>query len=140
MTRRILTVVMGVVLALVLFVASILLASELGSELVTLGTVAADGTTSETRLWVVDDGGSAWLRASVPESGWLLRLEANPAVIVERAGTATSFHAVPVSEPAVRDRIHRLMREKYGWADRWISIIRDGSLSVPVRLDPPAAP
>ena len=93
-----------------------------------------------TRLWVVDDGGSAWLRAGVPESGWLLRLEANPAVIVERAGTATSFHAVPVSEPAVRDRIHRLMREKYGWADRWISIIRDGSLSVPVRLDPPAAP
>ena len=38
MTRRILTVVMGVLLALVPFVASILLASELGSELVTLGT------------------------------------------------------------------------------------------------------
>jgi hypothetical protein len=131
---------MGVVLALALFVASILLASELGSELVTLGTVGADGATSETRLWIVDDGGSAWLRAGVPESGWLLRIQANPAVVVERGGTTTSFRAVPVSDPILRDRIHRLMREKYGWADRWISIIRDGGASVPVRLDPRAAP
>ena len=140
MTRRILVVVAGVVLAAVLFVLSIFLASELGSELVTLGTVGADGATAETRLWIVDDGGSAWLRAGVSESGWLQRIEANPAVVVERGGTTVSYRAVPVPDPARRDRIHRLMREKYGWADRWISIIRDGGASVPVRLDPPRAP
>ena len=47
---------------------------------------------------------------------------------------------MPVFDPVLRDRIHRLMRDKYGSADRWISIIRDGGASVPVRLDPPAAP
>ena len=140
MTRRILVVVAGVVLAAVLFVLSIFLASELGSELVTLGTVGADGATTETRLWIVDDGGSAWLRAGVPESGWLLRIQANPAVVVERGGTRASFRAVPVFDAVLRDRIHRLMRDKYGWADRWISIVRNGGGSVPVRLDPPAAP
>jgi hypothetical protein len=125
-----------VVAAAILFVASIFAASELGGEKVVLHTVDARGEPVETRLWVVDDGGSAWLRAGAPTSGWLARIEAEPNVLVTRGGKTEARVAVPVHDPAARDRIHALMRAKYGLADRWISILRDASRSVPIRLDP----
>jgi hypothetical protein len=129
----------GIVLALAAgFLASVFLASEAGPEIVVLRSVDAAGATVETRLWVVDEGGSAWLRSGAPGSGWLRRIEANPRVALERGGRTTRMRAVPVRDPAVRDRIHVLMREKYGFADAWISLIRDPAGSVAVRLDPAA--
>jgi hypothetical protein len=41
-----------------------------------------------------------------------------------------------VRQPQVRDRIHALMREKYGRADQLVSVLRDPAQSVPVRLEP----
>jgi hypothetical protein len=111
--------------------------SELGGEIVTLGTHAADGGEASTRVWVVDDGGRAWLRAGTPDNGWLARIDANPDVTIERAGVVTRYRAVPVRGDApLRDRIHALMAEKYTWADRIISAMRDGAGSVPIRLEP----
>lgn len=110
--------------------------SELGGEIVTLETHTPDGDSS-TRIWVVDDAGRAWLRAGTPDNGWLKRIDANPDVSVERNGEPTRYKAVPVrDDPALRDRIHQLMRDKYTWADRIVSLMRDGSSSVPIRLDP----
>lgn len=127
----------GVLLALVvLFVGSIFLASEQGEEIVTLTTFGVDGSAFQTRLWVVEDGGASWLRAGVPNSGWFARIEEQPVVEVERDGRTGRHRAVPVREPEIRDRIHALMRAKYGFSDRWISLIRDGRGSIPVRLDP----
>jgi hypothetical protein len=131
-----------VVLVLVLalgFVAAIYIASEYGGEVVVLHTTQGNSEAT-THLWVVDDSGFQWLRAGTPDNGWLKRIGANPEVTVERAGETQSYRAVPVRDPVVRDRIHALMREKYGAADSLISLIRDGSLSVPVRLDPVTAP
>jgi hypothetical protein len=125
-----------VTLAGVLFVGMIFLVSEMGAEIVTLRTTEVDGGTSETRLWVVDDGGFAWLRSGVPTAGWLARIEAHPEVEVERAGTWQKFRAVPVRDPAVRDRIHGLVAEKYGFVDRIIGMMRDGNKSVMIRLEP----
>ncbi|MFI5314105.1 MAG: nitroreductase/quinone reductase family protein [Myxococcota bacterium] len=135
-------IVRFVVLLLVLFVAfigAIFAASEFGGEVVTLRT--REGSAERrTHLWVVDDAGFAWLRAGEPSSGWLARIDANPDVTVERGGVTTHFHAVPVRDPAVRDRIHALMREKYPLADRFISAMRDPNGSVPVKLEPVPAP
>jgi hypothetical protein len=36
---------------------------------------------------------------------------------------------------STRDRIHALMREKYGTADRLVGVLRDPAQSVPVRLE-----
>jgi hypothetical protein len=130
---RIVVVVLVLALAVVL---AIFAASELGGEVVTLQTRSPDGAV-ETRTWVVDDGGYAWLRSGTPGNGWLLRIEADPDVQIERDGEKSAFRAVPVlGDPAVRDRIHALMREKYTWADRLVSLMRDGSKSVPIRLEP----
>ena len=125
--------------AIVLFVGSIFIASERGEEIVTLTTFEIHGVAVETRLWVVESEGATWLRAGVPTSGWLRRIEQRPEVEVERAGRRSRYRAVPVREPEARDRIHSLMRAKYGFADRWISLIRDSRASVAVRLEPIAA-
>ena len=123
-----------VVGAAALLLASIFAVSESGTEIVTLESFEAEGTPVETRLWVVDYDGDAWLRAGRPDSAWLARMEANPEVFVTRGEERRPFLAAPTREPAARDRIHALMKEKYGWSDRWISAIRDASQSVPVRL------
>lgn len=138
--RMVIRIGLAVLLAGVLFLGVIFGASELGGELVTLHTHDANGAERTTHLWVVDDAGYAWLRAGVPSSGWLKRIEADPEVTVVRGGESHHFKAVPVHDPVVRDRIHALMREHYPVADRIVSAIRDGTKSVPVRLEPEQAP
>jgi hypothetical protein len=133
--RILLRLVALVVVLAIGFVAAIFIASEYGGEVVVVHTHDGAGE-KVTHLWVVDDAGFAWLRAGMPDSGWLKRIDANPDVTVERAGQTQHFKAVPVHDPGVRDRIHALMREKYPTADRLISVIRDPNGSVPVRLEP----
>ena len=125
----------GVLAGMVLLAGSMWVASEQGEEIVTLTTFDANGSAVETRLWIVDDAGASWLRAGVPSSGWLMRIEQRPVIEVERAGRKGRYRAVPVRELPTRDRIHALMRAKYGFADRWISLMRDSRGSIPVRLD-----
>jgi hypothetical protein len=121
---------------IVLGIGSVFGASELGGEVVTLDTVDASGAHHATHLWVVDDAGFAWLRSGAPGAAWLARIDASPDVEVERGGVRQRVHAVPVREADARERVHALMREKYGWADRLISGVRDPGRSVPVRLEP----
>jgi hypothetical protein len=128
----------GAVLALVLLLAvAQLLASESGEVLV-LETLDAGGQPHETRVWVVDDAGALWVRGGA-DSGWVQRLLERPEVRAERAGDRSSFLAVPDRDPAARDRVNLLMREKYGFADRFIAVTlgdtdREGAL--PIRLEP----
>lgn len=126
----------AIVLALALAVPVVIaVASELGGEVVVLRTRDAAGEPVETRLWVVDDAGRAWLRAGAASSGWYRRLEARPDVELTRSGDTRAYRAVPVRTPDARDRIHALMRAKYGWADALIDLIRDPDGAIAVRLD-----
>ena len=118
-----------------IFVATIYLASESG-EVVTLTTYDGAGAPHASRLWVVDDAGRQWLRAGLRTNSWYGRLVARPDVEVRRGNETRAYQAVPVDTPAARDRIHELMAAKYGLADRYIGLVRDGTGSVAVRLDP----
>ena len=109
-------------------------ASERG-EVVVLHTRDASGGAHDTRVWVVDHDGSAWLRAGRPESGWYQRVAADPEITVTRGSTDVRYRAVAV--PEKRAVINELMAAKYGWGDRFIGWMlggRDGA--IPVRLDP----
>jgi hypothetical protein len=110
---------------------------EVGREVATLRTQRPDGTWQATRLWIVDDGGSAWLHSAGAD--WAARFAGDPVVEVERNGETRRYraHAVPGPHP----RIHQLLREKYGVADRWVRFVGpDDETVLPVRLDPlPAA-
>lgn len=125
-------------LAILVGVAAMLVAGqfaliEIGREVVTLRTQRPDGTWQETRLWIVDDAGSSWLHSA--GAGWVKRFEGDPIVELERGGEVRRYraHAVPGPHP----RVHRLLREKYGIADRWVRFIApDDEQTLAVRLDP----
>jgi len=106
---------------------------EVGREVVTLRTERPDGSWQETRLWIVDDGASSWLHSAGAQ--WRERFAGDPVVELERAGETRRYraHAVPGSDP----RVHELLREKYGVADRWVRFVGpDGPETLVVRLDP----
>jgi hypothetical protein len=107
-----------------------MVASESG-EVVTLRTPEPS---TETRLWVVDEDGRQWLRAGAPTSSWLLAIQKNPAVEVERDGKSATYTAVP--DAASRDRINDRMAAKYGWADAYIGALFGRDDATPIRLDP----
>ena len=112
---------------------SFMLASEYGGEVVTLWTTDERGIEYSTSLWVVEDSGSQWLRAGSTESGWYQRLHARPEIKMERNGQLRRYQANP--RPEQNARINALMARDYGFADRLISLARDESKSIAIRLD-----
>jgi len=130
---RILGVLAAALLALALFYVTL---AESG-EVVVLETRGPDRAVHETRLWVVDDGGSAWLRTGDPASPWLARLRASPEVAVTRSGVRRMYRAVAVDDPATRARINALTLEKYGWRESALRALGMGPEgTMPIRLDP----
>ena len=135
MRRIVLAAVILGVVAVVLALGHLALI-EIGREVVTLRTQRPDGRWQETRLWIVDDGASSWLHSGGAD--WLKRFERDPVVELERAGEIRRYSAHAV--PGPHSRVDRLLREKYGIADRWVRFIApDNEQVVAVRLDPPAS-
>jgi len=133
MLRKLLVFLAGILALLLLIVGTQYIASESG-EVVVLRTRDEAGGVHETRLWVVDHDGSAWLRAGNPSSGWFPRLSARPDVVVVRGSEPLPRRAVPT--PEARDTINGLMHEKYGWADSYVSFFFPRGKKIPVRLLP----
>jgi len=133
MLRKTILALAGLLALALLIVGTQYVASESG-EVVVLKTRDEAGGAHETRLWVVDHEGSAWLRAGNPSSGWFPRLSARPDVEVVRGSETIAFRAVPT--PDARDTINDLMHEKYGWADSYISFFFARAKKIPVRLLP----
>ena len=48
------------------------------------------------------------------------------------------YRAEPIAAAEGHERVRALMREKYGWRDRWVSLLFDTSRSLAVRLVPAA--
>jgi hypothetical protein len=116
----------------VAYVVAHLVLIEVGREVIVLRTQDAAGARLETRLWIVDDGEHAWLHGG--DSSWMRNLRESPMVEVERGGKSHQYRAVPV--PGPHQRVHELLREKYGIADWWVRFIGGDEGSVPVRLEP----
>jgi hypothetical protein len=106
---------------------------ELCREVIVLRTQDEDGGWHVSRLWIVDDGGVAWLHGG--DSRWMRNLEARPIVEVERGGETRRYRAQAVAGP--HPRIDELLRAKYGVADRWVRFVApDGASTQVVRLEP----
>jgi hypothetical protein len=108
-------------------------ASESGEVLV-IHTVDEAGVPRDTRLWVVDEVGHAWIRAGTANAGWFRRLQAQPYTDMVRGDRSIAITAVPV--PDAKERVNALMAEKYGWADQFIGFFFSRDKAVPIRLDP----
>jgi len=106
---------------------------EVGREVVTLRTSRPDGSWQSTRLWVIDDNGATWLHSGGVD--WLQRFERSPIVELERTGKTQRYSAEAI--PGPHPRIDKLLREKYGIADRWVRFVAPcNEDAVPVRLEP----
>ncbi len=123
----------AVVLALGIFY--VVLAES--GEVVVLETRDAAGVVHETRLWVVDHEGSAWLRTGEAQAPWLARLRANPEVAVTRGGERREYRAVPRDDSATREAINALVLQRYGWRESVLRVAgMDPAGATPIRLEP----
>ena len=111
-----------------------MVAAESG-EVVIVTTTDAEGRPHQTRLWIVDHDHAGWLRAGSERAGWYQRLSAAPEVRLRRNDQTASYIARP--QPWELDTINRLMAEKYGWAEWYISLVVDRDRAIPVRLEIP---
>jgi hypothetical protein len=124
-----LAVVLGLCVAYVLAHWALI---EVGREVIVLRTEDPDGQWRETRLWIVDEGGLPYLHGST--SDWMRNLRERPVVEVERAGETHRYRAVVVAGP--HPVIDQRLREKYGFADRWVRFVMpDDENASPVRLE-----
>jgi len=116
-------------------VVSIVTATPLVGEVVTLYTRGDDGEWKTTPLWVVDFDGASYLRAGTPEgSGWVERLRANPQVRLERNGKIMDVRLV--DDPQKLSAVHAKMAEKYGWADSFVALMAgDRAKSLALRIE-----
>ncbi len=128
---KVLAVMVGVV---VVAGAGLMVASE-SQEVVVLHSTTASGETNETRLWVVDDGETAWLRSGGAKRPWLADVRGNPHVMLERGDTRMKYRAVE-GDAVARSLVDTLMREKYGLVDAIILGLEGSPSTFPVRLEP----
>jgi hypothetical protein len=134
--RRIAIALVAVVGLVVVLLGGMRLSWELG-EVVVVRAQDDDGAFHDTRLWVVDVDGAAYVRTGNPQSPWLLRVRAHPDVEVTRAGATASFRAVPVEDPGIRDRVNAAVAEKYGFSETTLrATFLTPERVTPVRLDP----
>ena len=131
--KRVLSIV-GLLFA-VFIALSIVTATPLVGEVVTLHTRAAGGEWQTTPLWVVDFDKVAYLRAGTPDgSGWVSRLRADPQVRLERSGKLDDVRLV--EEPKQLRAVHAKMADKYGWADDFVALMSgDRAKSLALRIE-----
>ena len=130
--RRLATGLVCVAAIAALVVLSHLAIIEIGREVVTLRTRLATGAWQETRLWAVDHDGAVWLHSAGDD--WRKRFEGDPIVQLGRGDETRSYRAR--LDPGPHPEIDRLLREKYGVADRWVRFVAPCDETVlPVRLE-----
>lgn len=120
--------------AVLAFAAVTVVALE-GVEAVDLRTTTPDGGQRTTRIWIADDEGVLWIEAANPDRPFLHDIAEHPTVELLRHGAIRKYRAVPVPGEEGHRTVRRLLRERYGWADRWIALLADTSHSVGIRLE-----
>lgn len=134
--RRIAIVLAALVGLVVVLLGGMRLSWELG-EVVVVRAQDDAGAFHDTRLWVVDVDGAAYVRTGNPQNPWLLRVRAHPDVEVTRRGVTGPFRAVPVEDPGIRDRVNAAVAEKYGFSETALrATFLTPERATPVRLDP----
>jgi hypothetical protein len=126
-------ILLGLALVVAVFMGAIVLASELGGEVVVISTSDDRGVPFETSLWIVEYRGSPYLRAGDRDSAWFQRLKKNPTIQMERRGETATYRAVP--DPTSTENINHLMARDYGLADQLIGLMRDPSKTIAIRLE-----
>lgn len=107
-----------------------------GGDVSVLRTHAEGASWRSTHVWTVEgEEGALWVEAATPERPWLEDVRRDARVEIDHDGTTTWWSATPVEGEEAHAHVRALLREKYGWADRWVGLLQDTSQSIAVRLD-----
>src|SRR5258708_33517240 len=87
-----------------------------GREVVVVRRFDAAGTPRETRTWVADADGAAWIEAANPDRPFLQDLRVQPKVELRRGGGWRTCRADVQPDLDGHVRIRALLRARYGWA------------------------
>lgn len=98
-------------------------------------TRSVDGTVRSTHVWYVEPEGALWLEAGAPENGWFRDVLEDPHLTLDAEGHSGRYRAVVEDTPEAQRRVRALLREKYGWRDRWVGLFVDSSRSIAVSLE-----
>jgi hypothetical protein len=108
-----------------------------GDEVVVLRTVVDDnGSARETRVWIVEQGGFLWIESATPERPFYLDIQRDSHVELQRDGRRQAYRAEAIPGGDGHEKIRTLLRDRYGWKDRWIGMLADTSASIAIRLKP----
>ena len=141
--KRLAILVLGAALLFGSLVGLAVLLIESG-EVVVLHTTDGQGSTFQTRLWIVDHQDRPWVGTTDPShTTWVARLRTHPRVELERGRVRECRVAVFVTDAALRARVNSLYDEKYRiplYGSRFLKIIggirRDVEEQVLIVLDP----
>ena len=126
-------VLVAVVLGVVAFGIVTLIALE-GREVVVVETADGAGSTHRTRTWIADDEDGTWIEAANPARPFVADVRRSPTLVLERGGVRRTCRAELVPNPDGHERVRRLLRDRYGWADCWIGLVADTRESLAVRV------
>ena len=122
-------------IAVVLVLGGLKVLELASSDVAVLHTRDTEYQDSYTTLWVVEESRSLWIRAATPNRKWLAEVRPGTQIWLERDDFNSSYKATISRDKGIRERVDRMMREKYGLADR----VRErvlGTDTVPVMLVP----
>ncbi len=104
------------------YVLAHLILIEVGREVVVVHEPTPTGAVDKARLWIVDDGPYSWIHPGNANAQWWIRhMDANPIVEIDRGGEPRRYRAQP--DPEAHAKVHQLLRQKYGVADRWVRFL-----------------
>jgi len=106
-----------------------------GVQTIEVVTVDPDGSPRETTVWLAVRDGQGYIRSS--GTRWLANLERDPDLLVRIGGDEYPLRAVRVSDSETSEAVIAVFREKYGFTDALLGLVR-GLLGTPtiLRLEP----
>ena len=90
---------------------------EIGKDVVVVHEPTPSGAIHRARLWIVDDGGVSWIHPGNANAQWWVQHWTRTRSSKSNAAATSRYRAQ--ADPAADPRVHRLMRQKYGFANWW---------------------
>ena len=107
-------------------------------DVVEVLTTNEDGSTRETKVWIVAVDEQGYLRTG--GTRWYANIEREPNVVLRSGGVDYPLRAELIEDEELSERIAAALREKHGFSDRMAGLIRFGPRRilrlVPRRTDP----
>ena len=101
-----------------------------------LRTFDQNGRVHETRLAVIDDGGTLWIQSAQHFRGWYDRLLLNPEVELLRNADVRAYRAVPLDTPETESGVSNLLKQRGTFRFYLFRALLLFADVKPVRLDP----